>query len=93
MSVTGTSSQIVQVFFFDGTAMQRVQFTNGQWTAGDVSSSMPEASISNGPMGVVGLNDTAVRMYYLSTGRKIVEVLPDGTSVWKVGATWSDEYD
>jgi hypothetical protein len=63
--------------------------------AGDVGSSIPDASISNGPMGVVGWNDTGIRMYYpVGQDRTIKELIAEGgNGVWKVGGAVDDGYD
>jgi hypothetical protein len=84
---------VTQVFYLDGIEMQQVQYSNNKWSIGDVGSSMPNSSISNGPIAVVGWNDTAVRVYYV-VDNSIKEVASEsGYGQWEIGTMPPDDYD
>ncbi|KAK0618948.1 hypothetical protein B0T14DRAFT_554367 [Immersiella caudata] len=81
-----------QVFFLDGLVMQQSQYSNNKWSSGTLGPSMPNSSISNGPLGAVGWNSTAVRLYYVVNG-KIREVASEAVyGQWRVGTMTPDQY-
>jgi hypothetical protein len=86
-----SDQQVVQVFFFDGTKVQQVRWSNAKWTVGDTGAGVPDAKIPNGPLGMIGF-PTTVRLYYpIDEARKIVEV--NGPGEWSVETTQEVDYD
>jgi hypothetical protein len=86
------SPDVVQVFLFSDSSLQQVQFTNGKWSISDLGSSIANSSIADGPIGGVGWNSTAVRLYYLVDG-DITEMESENLyGKWTTGSI-NAEYD
>lgn len=93
LAISTTSSLDLQLFFLDGTKVQQIRFSSGRWTTSEGASSIPEASIPNGPIGVTGLNESSVRLYYPINGhRAMKEIIYDEKKAWRPGA-WEEGYD
>jgi hypothetical protein len=70
-----------------------VRWSSNKWTTGDIGAGVPGASVPNGALGMVGWNETAVRMYYPVGGEgRIKEVVGNGPGVWTSGGQVNDEY-
>ena len=90
---TSIDPLVVQLFYFSGTALQQVQYTNNKWSIGLLDSSVPQASTQNGPVGAVGWDKTAVRLYYLIDG-KIKQVMGERINAgWVLSTDVGLEYD
>jgi hypothetical protein len=71
--------------------LQHIWYINKKWTTEDTNP--PEASISNGPLGVTGWDDTSVRMFYPVEG-KIQELVWENLNrKWSIGDMQADIYD
>jgi hypothetical protein len=79
-----------QIFYFDGIEMQQVQYSNSKWSVGNLASSLKASSISNGPMGAVGWNETEVRLYYVIDGSITEEAQEVEYSEWQLGLPMDD---
>ncbi|KAK5052061.1 hypothetical protein LTR84_002865 [Exophiala bonariae] len=92
-AVRSDTPDVTQLYYLDGTEMQQVQYSNNRWSIGDFGSSMYNSSISNGPLGAVGWNATAVRLYYVVEGG-IREVASESVyGQWLIGGMAADDYD
>jgi hypothetical protein len=84
---------VVQVFYFSGTKIQQVRWSSNTWSTGDIGTGVPDASVANGPLSMVGWNGTAVRMYYpvgTEGASRIREIV--GSEKWVTGGHVNDEY-
>jgi len=79
-----------QLFFLDGTKVQQVRFSNNQWKTIVLPSTL-DASIPNGPMGVVAWADSPHLFDSVSGGRDITQVAWNGH--WIIGDMEADGYE
>ncbi|KEF55355.1 uncharacterized protein A1O9_08105 [Exophiala aquamarina CBS 119918] len=90
--VRSDAPDVTQVFYLDGTEMQQVQYSNNVWSISALGSSMPSSSISNGPLGAAGWDNTATRLYFVIDG-SIQSVASESVyGQWQLGTKPLDYY-